>query len=175
MPSLPLWCSNFYESVLYRLDPRYHPPHFAPVMLTMSRWISLTLFSVFMLKLWFQLRTHFTLFNLTDREETDSDDDNEATEPPLNILACGLVSFLVFLALMVCASNLVISLSPLSIYDPGDSAESKAHNRLISFVFFTFLPIILEIPGGLKCISLAVANRMDWAGDLIRHNTDMLG
>jgi Ca2+/H+ antiporter len=156
-----------HQSVLFRLDRRDHPKAFYSVMVTTSRWISMTLLSVFVLKLWFQLRTHSTLFDLADRKDavTDDDDDDDDDEyvrrPRSNLLALGMAFLLVFLAITICAYNLATALSRLDVSEPDYSIAPSELHRSISLIFFTVLPIVLEIPRGLKFVGLAIDNRMD--------------
>lgn len=154
-------------SVLFRLDRRDHPKAFYSVMVTTSRWISMTLLSVFVLKLWFQLRTHSTLFDLADRKDAVTDDDDDDDEyvrrPRSNLLALGMAFLLVFLAITICAYNLATALSRLDVSEPDYSIAPSELHRSISLIFFTVLPIVLEIPRGLKFVGLAIDNRMDLA------------
>ncbi|PMD46804.1 hypothetical protein L207DRAFT_221094 [Hyaloscypha variabilis F] len=141
-------------------------------MVTASRWISMTLFSVFVLKLLFQLRTHSTLFDLADGKEAetdddaddaDDDDDEHIRRPSLDLSALAMVFLLLFLAITICAYNLAAALSRLDVSEPDYSLAPSEMQRFISLIFFTILPIVLEIPGGLKFVSLAIENRMDLA------------
>jgi Ca2+/H+ antiporter len=128
----------------------------------------MTLLSVFILKLWFQLRTRSTLFNLADRNDAgtnnDDDDDEYVRRPRVNLLALGMAFLLAFLAITICAYNLATALSRLDVSEPDYSIAPSEIHRFISLIFFTGLPIVLEIPGGLKFVCLAIDNRMDLVG-----------
>ena len=132
------------------------------MMITTSRWISVTLLGVFILKLWFQLRTHSTLFHLTDQKDAEPDDNDEDARRPRSKLMASTMAFeLVFLAFSICAYALVRALSHLDVSSPDYSAAPSKAQVFISLTFFAVLPIILEIPGGLRIVRLANDNRMD--------------
>ena len=132
------------------------------MMVTTSRWISVTLLGVFILKLWFQLRTHSTLFHLTDQKDAEPDDNDEDARRPRSKLMASTMAFeLVFLAFSICAYALVRALSHLDVSSPDYSAAPSKAQVFISLTFFAVLPIVLEIPGGLRIVRLAIENRMD--------------
>lgn len=141
-------------------------------MVNISRWISTTLFSVFILKLLFQLRTHSTFFDLADHKQTDvnDEDDEIVRRPRLNFPALGMVFLIFFSCITVSAYYLATGLSQLDVSEPDYSIAPTGIHRLISSTFFTILPVVLEIPGGLKFVSLAIENRMDLVRILNRYD-----
>lgn len=119
-------------------------------ILILSHGTAIILLILYVLYLFFQLRTHANLF---DAEQAAEDEDEEQEEPQLGPWAAGGVLLVVTIAVAVCAEYLVGSI---------DSLVETAHISK-TFIGLILLPIVGNAAEHVTAIVVALKDKMDLA------------
>ncbi|KAF3282658.1 hypothetical protein TWF970_001405 [Orbilia oligospora] len=139
-----------YNSFNNNIDPIKNPEQYAShnsSILLLSRGASIVLLILYILYLFFQLKTHTNLF-------ADEQDEEEETETPtLSVWSAGLVLVIVTFMVAICAEYLV------------DSIDSIVATTNISktFIGLILLPIVGNAAEHVTAVVVATKNKMDLA------------
>lgn len=120
-------------------------------ILVLSYGTSIILLLLYVLYLFFQLRTHATLFDAEAPEGDDGEEEEE--EPQLSPWAAGAVLLVVTIAVAVCAEYLVGSIDSL--------VETSGISK--TFIGLILLPIVGNAAEHVTAIVVAVKDKMDLA------------
>ncbi|KAF3916817.1 hypothetical protein ABW20_dc0109011 [Dactylellina cionopaga] len=139
-----------YNSFNNNIDPIKNPEQFEShnaSILLLSRGASIVLLILYVLYLFFQLKTHTHLFN------DEHDEDEEPETPALSVWGAALVLVLVTIVVAVCAEYLV------------DSIDSIVATTNISktFIGLILLPIVGNAAEHVTAVVVATKNKMDLA------------
>ncbi|KAI8649815.1 Vacuolar calcium ion transporter [Fusarium keratoplasticum] len=122
-------------------------------ILTLSRGTDITLLLLYVLYLFFQLRTHSNLFDAENQNSEEREEREEPEEPSLGII--GVVAVLIVTTIMVaiCADYLVGSINSL--------VETSGISR--AFIGLILIPIIGNAAEHVTAVVVAVRDKMDLA------------
>ncbi|KAF6814635.1 Vacuolar calcium ion transporter 2 [Colletotrichum musicola] len=140
--------SLFIPVTLYSVLDATESPQKDRAILMLSRGTAVVLLLLYVLYLWFRLRTHSSLFD----DEADRRHD-EAGEPVLGPVAAAVALAVTTALFAVCAARVVASIDSF--------AESARVSR--GFVALVCVPVVGNAAGYLDAVSLAIRNRMDLA------------
>ncbi|KAK6538054.1 hypothetical protein TWF694_010944 [Orbilia ellipsospora] len=138
-----------YNSFNNNIDPIKNPEQYhqhTESILLLSRGASIVLLILYVLYLFFQLKTHTDLFSAENEEE-------EQEAPTLSVWSAGLVLVIVTLMVAICAEYLV------------DSIDSIVATTNISktFIGLILLPIVGNAAEHVTAVVVATKNKMDLA------------
>ncbi|KAK6344134.1 hypothetical protein TWF696_007777 [Orbilia brochopaga] len=139
-----------YNSFNNNIDPIKNPDQYAShnaSILLLSRGASIVLLILYVLYLFFQLKTHTDLFS------DEHDDEEEPETPALSVWGAALVLVLVTLMVAVCAEYLVDSIDSIV-------AETKISKTFIGLIL---LPIVGNAAEHVTAVVVATKNKMDLA------------
>ncbi|EKD19898.1 manganese resistance 1 protein [Drepanopeziza brunnea f. sp. 'multigermtubi' MB_m1] len=119
-------------------------------ILILSHGTAIILLILYVLYLFFQLRTHASLF---DAETPEDEEEEEEEEPQLTPWAAGCVLLVVTIAVAICAEYLVGSIDAL--------VESSGISK--TFIGLILLPIVGNAAEHVTAIVVAVKDKMDLA------------
>ncbi|KAK6536179.1 hypothetical protein TWF281_000425 [Arthrobotrys megalospora] len=139
-----------YNSFNNNIDPISNPEQYAShnsSILLLSRGTSVVLLILYILYLFFQLKTHTELF------ADEQDEEEEPETPTLSVWSAGLVLVIVTLMVAICAEYLV------------DSIDSIVATTNISktFIGLILLPIVGNAAEHVTAVVVATKNKMDLA------------
>lgn len=149
--------ANFF-SQLHGSQPGIHegPGGSSPDVLSLVA--AVTLLVIYLLYLWFQLRTHNSLFS--DMGEVEPDDESDTIsvneyEEEIEVLLSPIAALLVFLLmtaiLILCAQQMM---SAIDRFQPIGAFDK-------SFLGFFFIPVILCFAQSYTAAVVAIKNKMD--------------
>ncbi|KAF3312982.1 hypothetical protein TWF173_006369 [Orbilia oligospora] len=139
-----------YNSFNNNIDPIKNPEQYAShnsSILLLSRGASIVLLILYILYLFFQLKTHTNLF------ADEQDEEEEPETPTLSVWSAGLVLVIVTFMVAICAEYLV------------DSIDSIVATTNISktFIGLILLPIVGNAAEHVTAVVVATKNKMDLA------------
>ncbi|KAF9876344.1 calcium proton exchanger [Colletotrichum karsti] len=118
-------------------------------ILVLSRGTAIILLLLYVMYLWFQLRTHPNLFDA----ETQHHNEEEAEEPVMGPIAAGIVLVVTTVLVAICADYLVGSIDPL---------VETAHISK-NFIGLILIPIVGNAAEHVTAVVVAIRNKMDLA------------
>lgn len=118
-------------------------------ILAVSRGTAIVLLILYVMYLWFQLKTHSNLFVLESQQNADG----EPEEPAMGAIAAGLVLIVTTVLVSICADYLVGSI---------DDIVEKAHISK-TFIGLILIPIVGNAAEHVTAVVVAVKNKMDLA------------
>lgn len=118
-------------------------------ILAVSRGTAIVLLILYVMYLWFQLKTHPNLFIL----ENEHADGEEPEEPAMGAVAAGVVLVLTTVLVAICADYLVDSID--------DVVESLQISK--TFIGLILIPIVGNAAEHVTAVVVAVKNKMDLA------------
>ncbi|KAM0276376.1 hypothetical protein ACHAQH_006824 [Verticillium albo-atrum] len=116
-------------------------------ILVLSRGTAITLLVLYVMYLWFQLRTHPNLF------DSEMVSEEEAEEPTMGPVAAGLVLVVTTVLVAICADYLVGSI---------DDIVEEAHISK-NFIGLILIPIVGNAAEHVTAVVVAIRNKMDLA------------
>jgi len=120
-------------------------------ILTLSRGTAIILLILYVMYLWFQLRTHKNLFDAEEQPESPTSESDE--EPCMGPVAAVLVLVVTTVIVAICAEYLVDSI---------DSIVESAHISK-SFIGLILIPIVGNAAEHVTAVVVAIRNKMDLA------------
>ncbi|KAF6840254.1 calcium proton exchanger [Colletotrichum plurivorum] len=118
-------------------------------ILLLSRGTAIILLVLYIMYLWFQLRTHPNLFDA----EIQHHNEEEPEEPVMGPIAAGVVLVVTTVLVAICAEYLVGSIDPL--------VESAHISR--NFIGLILIPIVGNAAEHVTAVVVAIRNKMDLA------------
>jgi Ca2+:H+ antiporter len=122
-------------------------------MLQLSRGTAIILLLLYVLYLFFQLKTHAALFDAEHQAADGDDEGTEAEEPQMSPWAAGIVLVVVTVAVAICAEYLVDSI---------DAIVASAHISK-TFIGLILLPIVGNAAEHVTAVVVALKDKMDLA------------
>jgi Ca2+:H+ antiporter len=132
-------------------------------ILNLSRGTAVILLVLYVLYLWFQLRTHHNLFRVENRDEPSDmqaeaqevheEEEEEEDEPHMSTWAAGAVLVFTTILVSVCADYLVESI---------DALVERAHLSR-NFIGLILIPIVGNAAEHVTAVVVAVKDKMDLA------------
>ncbi|OHW96978.1 Ca2+:H+ antiporter [Colletotrichum incanum] len=118
-------------------------------ILVLSRGTAIVLLLLYILYLWFQLRTHPNLFDA----EIQHHNEEEAEEPIMSPIAAAVVLVVTTVLVAICADYLVESIDPI--------VETAHMNK--NFIGLILIPIVGNAAEHVTAVVVAIRNKMDLA------------
>ncbi|KAK2035860.1 calcium/proton exchanger [Colletotrichum somersetense] len=118
-------------------------------ILVLSRGTAIILLLLYVLYLWFQLRTHRNLFDAENQHHNEG----EPGEPVLGPLAAAVVLLVTTVLVTLCADCLVTSIDPI--------VETAHINK--TFIGLILIPIVGNAAEHVTAVAVAIRNKMDLA------------
>lgn len=124
-------------------------------VLTLSRGTSVILLLLYVLYLYFQLRTHKNLFNpeVPDEEHGQQEDEEQGEEPSMSAWSAAVVLIAVTLVISFCADYLVDAIDP--IVESGKISKN--------FIGLILIPIVGNAAEHVTACVVAIKDKMDLA------------